>query len=61
VTAVGDDMLGLDHSTFSNSRAVLDDLGHLIRSLTHIEPDARTPTLKFMPDKAHLQYWQYPR
>lgn len=61
VTAVGDDMLGLDHSTFSSSRAVLDDLGHLIRSLTHVEPDARTPTLKFMPDKAHVQYWLYPR
>jgi esterase/lipase superfamily enzyme len=60
VTAVGDDMLGLDHGTFSSSRAVLDDLGRLIRSLTHLEPDIRTPTLRFMPDKAHLQYWLYP-
>jgi esterase/lipase superfamily enzyme len=45
VTAVGDDMLGLDHGTFSSSRAVLDDLGHLIRSVSHLEPDIRTPTL----------------
>lgn len=60
VTAVGDDMLGLDHGTFSSSRAVLDDLAHLIRSLTHLPPDLRTPTLKFMPDKAHVQYWLYP-
>lgn len=61
VTAVGDDMLGLDHSTYSSSRAVLDDLGRLIRSLTHLPPDVRTPTLKYMPDKAHVQYWLYPR
>ena len=61
VTAVGDDMLGLDHGTFSSSRAVLDDLGHLIRSVSHLEPDIRTPTLRLMPDKAHLQYWLYPR
>jgi esterase/lipase superfamily enzyme len=60
VTAVGDDMLGLDHGTFSSSRAVLDDLGRLIRSLTHLPPDVRTPTLKFMPDKAHVEYWLYP-
>lgn len=61
VTAVGDDMLGLNHSTFSSSRAVLDDLGHLIRSFTHLPPDARIPTLRFMPDKANVQYWLYPR
>jgi hypothetical protein len=60
VTAVGDDMLGLDHGTFSSSRAVLDDLGRLIRSLTHLPPDVRTPTLRFMPDKAHVEYWLYP-
>jgi esterase/lipase superfamily enzyme len=60
VTAVGDDMLGLDHSTFASSRAVLEDLGRLIRSLTHLPPDARTPTLKLMPDKATFKYWSYP-
>jgi esterase/lipase superfamily enzyme len=60
VTAVGDDMLGLDHSTFASSRAVLEDLGRLIRSLTHLPPDIRTPTLKFMPDKVSFKYWSYP-
>lgn len=60
VTAVGDDMLGLDHGTFSSSRAVLDDLGHLIRSVTHLKPDARTPELRLMPDQAHVAYWLYP-
>ena len=60
VTAVGDDMFGLDHSTFSTSRAVLDDVGHLLRSLTHLAPDLRTPTLRMMPDRQHVQYWLYP-
>jgi esterase/lipase superfamily enzyme len=61
VTAVGDDMLGLDHSTFSTSRVVLDDLGRLIRSPTHMKPDMRTPELRLMSEQANLQYWLYPR
>jgi hypothetical protein len=60
VTAVGDDMLGLDHGTFSSSRVLIDDLGRLIRSVKHMEPESRTPELRLMPDKAHLQYWLYP-
>lgn len=60
VTAVGDDMFGLNHSTFSTSRVVLDDVGHLLRSLAHLAPDMRTPTLRLMPDKQHVQYWLYP-
>lgn len=60
VTAVGDDMLGLNHSVATASRAVLDDLGRLIRSITHLPPDLRTPTLKFMPNKTHVRYWLYP-
>ena len=59
VTAVGDDMLG--HGTYASSRAVLEDLAHLLRSLTHLPPNARIPTLKFMPDKANVEYWLYPR
>jgi esterase/lipase superfamily enzyme len=61
VTAVGDDMFGFDHSTFSGSRAVLDDLGRLISSKNHQSPHERSPTLKFVPDKAHVKYWLYPR
>jgi esterase/lipase superfamily enzyme len=61
VTSVGDDMFGLDHGTYSASRAVLDDLGRLISSTTHMLPSQRTPTLKFMPDKEHVKYWLYLR
>lgn len=60
VTAVGDDMFGLDHGTFASSRVVLDDLAHLIRSVTHLKPDMRTPELREMPDQAHVTYWLYP-
>ena len=60
VTAVGDDMFGLNHSTFSGSRSVLDDLGRLIVSSTH-PPGVRSPTLRFMPDKVHTKYWMYPQ
>jgi esterase/lipase superfamily enzyme len=61
VTSVGDDMFGLDHATYSSNRAVLDDLGRLICSTTHLLPSERTPTLRFMPDKEHVKYWLYPR
>jgi esterase/lipase superfamily enzyme len=60
VTAVGDDMFGLNHSTFSNSRAVLDDVGRIISEDVHQLPNIRTPTLQFMPDKLHPTYWMYP-
>jgi esterase/lipase superfamily enzyme/uncharacterized protein (DUF2147 family) len=64
VTAVGADMLGLDHSTFSSERAVLEDIGHLIMSTKdgeHLPPDKRLTTLKFMPDRDHVKYWLFPK
>jgi esterase/lipase superfamily enzyme len=60
ITAVGDDMFGLNHGTYSSSRAVLDDLGRLVKSKVHQRPDERTPTLKFIPDKENVKYWLYP-
>ena len=60
VTAVGDDMLGLNHSTFSSSRAVLDDLGRIIVAAGH-PPHKRTPTLRFMPSRENPKYWMYPQ
>jgi esterase/lipase superfamily enzyme len=60
VTAVGDDMLALNHGTYSGSRSVLDDLGRIIASGTH-PPHVRSPTLRSMPDREHTDYWMYPR
>jgi len=64
VSAVGADMLGLDHSTFSSERAVLEDIGHLImpsKDGEHLQPDKRLTTLKFMPDRDHVKYWLFPK
>jgi esterase/lipase superfamily enzyme len=60
VTAVGDDMFGLNHGTFSGSRSVLDDIGRIILSGTH-PPHLRTPTLRLMPDEKSVSYWLYPK
>jgi esterase/lipase superfamily enzyme len=60
VTAVGDDMLGLNHSTFSASSAVLNDIGRLIVSGTH-PPGVPTPILRNMPDRKNTKYWMYPQ
>lgn len=63
VTAVGADMLGLDHSTYSE-RAVLEDIGHLIMNKKddeHPKPQQRIVTLKSMPDSVHVKYWVFPK
>jgi esterase/lipase superfamily enzyme len=60
VTAVGDDMFGLNHGTFSASRSVLDDIGRRISSGTH-PPNLRSPTLRLMPDDKTVAYWLYPK
>jgi esterase/lipase superfamily enzyme len=60
VTAVGEDMFGIDHSTYASSLVVLNDLGHLINSKSHQSPLERSPILKSMPDREHVRYWLYP-
>lgn len=60
VSAVGSEMFALNHSTYSTSRAVLDDIGRIISSSTHIKPPQRTPTLRSMPDDSNTTYWMYP-
>ncbi|PDT64851.1 hypothetical protein CO683_35960 [Bradyrhizobium ottawaense] len=60
VSAVGSDMFALNHSTFSTSRAVLDDIGRIISSTAHLKPPQRTPTLRSIPDELNTTYWMYP-
>ncbi|MCS3764820.1 MULTISPECIES: alpha/beta hydrolase [Bradyrhizobium] len=60
VSAVGSEMFALNHSTYSTSRAVLDDIGRIISSSTHLKPPQRTPTLRSMPDDSNTTYWMYP-
>jgi esterase/lipase superfamily enzyme len=59
VTAVGDDMFGLNHGTFSANRSVLSDLGHLLLDGKH-PPPLRSPTLRRMPSAADTKYWMFP-
>jgi esterase/lipase superfamily enzyme len=61
VTALGDDMFGLNHGVFAGNRTVLTDLAQLIRSKVHLSPIDRTPTLKFMPNKQEFKYWMFPK
>jgi esterase/lipase superfamily enzyme len=60
VTAVGSDMLALNHGTFSSNRSVLDDLGRIITSGAR-PPHVRTPTLRRMPNARDHQYWMFPK
>jgi esterase/lipase superfamily enzyme len=60
VSAVGSEMFALNHSTYSTSRAVLDDIGRIISSSAHLKPPQRTPTLRSMPDDSNTTYWMYP-
>jgi esterase/lipase superfamily enzyme len=60
VTAIGEDMFGLNHSVVASHRSAIDDLGRIITSRTR-PPHVRTPTLERMPDRnAPPQYWRYP-
>jgi esterase/lipase superfamily enzyme len=61
VTAVGEDMLRINHDTSSTSRLVLDDIGHLISSNVHKLPDQRMTILKSKLNKEQMKYWYYPR
>ncbi|MCG2628267.1 MULTISPECIES: alpha/beta hydrolase [Bradyrhizobium] len=60
VSAVGSEMFALNHSTYSTSRAVLDDIGRIISSSSHLKPPQRTPTLRSMPNELNATYWMYP-
>jgi esterase/lipase superfamily enzyme len=60
VTAVGDDIFGLNHSAFSESAIALDDLGRIIDSGTH-PPEVRTPILQSMPNRTDVKYWMFPK
>jgi len=60
VSAVGNNMFGLNHGTFSDNQVVLDDLGRLIVSSTH-PPSLRSPILRGIPNQNTPKYWIYPK
>jgi esterase/lipase superfamily enzyme len=58
-TAVGDDLLGLNHNAFA-LRSAIDDIGRLIRTGER-PPNLRSPQIRGVPTGQDPQYWQYPR
>jgi esterase/lipase superfamily enzyme len=59
VSAVGEDMFALNHSTYAKSRAVVDDIGRLLFRSDH-PPHTRTVTFELKPDENNPKYWRYP-
>jgi esterase/lipase superfamily enzyme len=61
VTALGDDLLGINHDTYSRSRSLIDDIGLLI--LDGIRPpDQRSREIRRVPEGSdNPRYWNYPR
>jgi esterase/lipase superfamily enzyme len=61
VTAVGNDMFGLNHGTYSHSRSVIDDIGRLITTGIR-PPHVRSPQIRGVPEgDITPEYWRYPR
>lgn len=57
VSATSTDALGLQHSSYAEKGALLDDIGELIR--TGARPDIRTPALKKV-ETPKGAFWRYP-
>ncbi|UOK72523.1 alpha/beta hydrolase [Ancylobacter polymorphus] len=57
VTAVGSDILGLNHNAFAASRAVLEDIGSMMRLN---QPPPRLVQIRAVPEPpSPVQYWRY--
>jgi esterase/lipase superfamily enzyme len=60
VTSLGDDLLALNHGTFSSNKSLIDDIGRLITIGVH-PPTVRWPQLVGVPTNPPIKYWMYPR
>lgn len=59
VTAIGDEILGLNHSTYAQARSVLNDVGLLLRAGTR-PPHLRLSEIRGVPEGATTPlYWRY--
>jgi Alpha/beta hydrolase of unknown function (DUF900) len=60
VTAIGQDLFGLNHSVYSSNRALIDDIGRIFATSTR-PPNTRSPQLRSVPEGSeHPSYWKYP-
>lgn len=59
VTALGSELLGLNHGTFASARSILNDVALLINSGAR-PPHARLADIRSVPDRAETpRYWRY--
>ncbi len=59
VTAIGDEMFGLNHNTFAATRALIDDIGLIIGSGLR-PPQTRLRQIRMMPEGADAPlFWRY--
>ena len=60
-TALGNDLLALNYSTFSSSRSLIDDIGRIMLTGTR-PPDVRSPQLVRIPSGSNPpRFWKYPQ
>lgn len=60
VTALGDDVFGLNHDVFATSRSVINDIGILISSAPRRLPHLRLHEMRRVPEFADApRYWRY--
>src|SRR5262249_6834775 len=59
VSAIGDEMFGLNHNVFASNRSLIDDIGRLVLSGVR-PPDQRSPQIRCVPEGiAPPDYWRY--
>jgi esterase/lipase superfamily enzyme len=59
VSAMGDEMFGLNHNVFAGDRSLIDDIGRLVRSGER-PPDQRSPQIRCVPEGViPPDYWRY--
>lgn len=59
VSAIGNEMFGLNHDTFASNRSLVDDIGRLIRKGER-PPNDRSPQIRGFPEgRTPPAYWRY--
>jgi esterase/lipase superfamily enzyme len=58
VSALGNELFGLNHNTFAANRSLVDDIGRLILT-GHRPPNIRSPQIRGVPEGGAPIYWQY--
>jgi esterase/lipase superfamily enzyme len=61
VSAIGEELFGLNHNTFATNRSLIDDIGRILDQGIR-PPDRRSPQIRGVPDDGTPpRYWQYPK